>query len=140
MTDTLARYSPFSTLFPTKAFDDFFHNWNQDSFNAGLPYNSYADENGNTILEVAVAGFSKDDISVAIKGNTLEVVVDKKNKIDNSKNSYFHRGIAMRTFMSSWTLSGQINKKNIKSSIKDGILKIVIPPIKDDSCVIDIEG
>jgi len=65
------------------------------------PYNIKKVDKENYQLEMALAGFSKDDIEVEAKENTLSVSAKSSDKDDDS---FVHRGIAQRAFKRQWTL------------------------------------
>ena len=68
------------------------------------PYNVIREDENNYILEMAVAGFSPEDISVSTKNGYLTISA-KKNSITTEKSGkneivreYVHRGLASREF------------------------------------------
>ena len=83
------------------------------------PYNIKKVDKENYQLEMALAGFSKDDIEVEAKENTLSVSAKSSDKDDDS---FVHRGIAQRAFKRQWTLIEHLEVKN--AQFKDGILII----------------
>ena len=83
------------------------------------PYNIRKIDKDKYQLEMALAGFSKDDIEVEVKENTLTVSVKPSNK---KEESFVHRGIAQRAFKRQWTLIEHLEVKN--AQFKDGILII----------------
>lgn len=93
------------------------------------PYNiSVDDEEKPTqyFLEMAVAGFSKDEISVKVKKeNSINYLIIEGNKTDDSlSNSYIVKMIAGRSFKRSFTLSDDAEVSNVKLS--DGILEVTV--------------
>lgn len=82
-----------------------------------------------TVLEFALAGYSVDDLSVTVEGNTLVV---KGERSDGSNKEYFHRGISSRAFMRSFVLAEHATIES--ATYKDGMLtitvKIVLPEEK----------
>ena len=83
------------------------------------PYNIRKIDKDKYQLEMALAGFLKDDIEVEVKENTLTVSVKPSNK---KEESFVHRGIAQRAFKRQWTLIEHLEVKN--AQFKDGILII----------------
>jgi len=83
------------------------------------PYNIRKIDKDKYQLEMALAGFSKDDIEVEVKENTLTVSVKPSNK---KEESFVHRGIAQRAFKRQWTLIEHLEVKD--AQFKDGVLII----------------
>ena len=88
------------------------------------------DEN-RYIVELAVAGFSKDEIEITRQDGSLKIVGTKQQE-DMGQATYLHRGIATRAFTKTITIADTVEVHS--SEIKDGILRIglinVIPEHK----------
>ena len=98
------------------------------------PYNIRKINEAQYVIEIALAGFSKDDIEVEVTEGSLTIrskKLDEKAE-ETSEDSYVHKGIAKRTFLRCWTLSDDIFVKG--ADLKDGMLVInlekVIPEEK----------
>ena len=98
------------------------------------PYNIRKINEAQYVIEIALAGFSKDDIEVEVTEGSLTIrskKLDEKEE-DTSEDSYVHKGIARRSFLRCWTLSDDIFVKG--ADLKDGMLIIdlerVIPEEK----------
>ena len=82
------------------------------------PYNIRKDGETKYFIEMAVAGFSEEDLEVELKEGILSVQSKKgmKTGLDDSldkdgnldTNKYVHRGIAKRSFERSFTLSDDV--------------------------------
>lgn len=72
-------------------------------------------------IEVAVAGFSKDDITVEVNQDQLKIT---GNKSGDDNKEYIHRGLAFRDFSQTYTLAEYMEVKG--AEVKDGMLKITI--------------
>jgi|TARA_R110000744_G_scaffold195022_1_gene313956 molecular chaperone IbpA len=81
------------------------------------PYNIKKIDKENYQLEMALAGFSKNDIDVEVKENTLTISAKSSDKEDES---FVHRGIAQRAFKRQWTLMEHLEVSDAK--FVDGIL------------------
>jgi molecular chaperone IbpA len=108
--------------------DPFFIGW--DSFLReieGLPKNTtnyppydlikFSDE--LFMIELALAGFSKDDIEVLQDGNTLII---KGNIEKDGQETYIHKGIATRSFSRTFSLAEHIEVSHI--TWLNGILSV----------------
>lgn len=85
------------------------------------PYNLVKESDTKFRLELALAGYSKNDIEVTTERNKLQV--DSK-KVDGDDQEYVHRGLAKRAFSRSWTLSDDVIVGDVK--LQDGLLTIVL--------------
>lgn len=85
------------------------------------PYNIIKYDDTHYAIEIAIAGFSKDEISIQIKENQLIVSGNHAN-IDNSEIEYLHRGLAARNFEQVFALTEYLTVD--EASISDGLLKI----------------
>ena len=81
------------------------------------PYNIKKIDKENYQLEMALAGFSKDEIDVEVKENTLTI---SARTSDKEEDSFVHQGIARRAFKRRWTLAEHLEVDEAK--LKDGIL------------------
>lgn len=107
-----------------RIFNDRFFNGNQ---NGNYPPHNIVKYNDNHYgIEIAVAGFSKDDIKVEVDQDQLTVTGTKSIDVEDSK-EYLHRGLAARDFEQTYTLAEYMNV--IGAEVKDGMLKINIERI-----------
>jgi molecular chaperone IbpA len=74
-------------------------------------------------IEIAVAGFSKDEITVEVDQDQLTVKGCKLNQTD-SRFEYLHRGLAARDFEQQFTLAEYMEVH--AAEVKDGMLVIEI--------------
>ena len=77
-------------------------------------------------IEIAVAGFSKDDITVEVDQDQLTVIGTKSIDVNETK-EYLHRGLAARDFTQVYTLAEYMEVKG--AEVNDGMLKIEIERI-----------
>ena len=83
------------------------------------PYNVL--KNGDEhVLELAVAGFSKKDITITVKELTLTV----EGKLSDAETNYVHKGIAGREFSQNFALAEYVVVKG--AELKDGLLRITL--------------
>ena len=93
------------------------------------PYNIRKINEAQYVIEIALAGFSKDDIEVEVTEGTL-TVRSKKEEETNGDDSFVHKGIAKRSFLRSWTLSDDIIVQG--ADLKDGMLIINLEKVIPD--------
>jgi molecular chaperone IbpA len=101
---------------------DFLRNAGKADFSPNYPpFDAYKDGE-NTILEFALAGYSKDNIEIMVENSTLKVSAKREKKTETE--NYTYKGIALRSFEKKFALSEYAVIK--KAEFKDGILRIVI--------------
>jgi|TARA_R110000803_G_scaffold137220_2_gene204224 molecular chaperone IbpA len=132
MTNNLSLFNklrPFSI-----GFDNAFDTWDRfltDDFNlrpamtASYPAYDIIKKNDHQFqIQIALAGFSKEDIEVESKDNELtirSIITDEKDENDDG---VIHRGIAKRQFERTFTLAEDTFIK--EAELKDGLLQIDI--------------
>ena len=95
------------------------------------PYNIRKLSDNDYKIEVALAGYSKDDIELGLKDSTLTVRNKTKEKVINDEsNGVIHKGISTRQFERSFTISEDIKVKN--AELKNGLLNIDLERIIPD--------
>ena len=82
------------------------------------PYNIRKEGEYNYVIEMALAGFSKEDIEVEVADGTLSVRSDKKDDVADN----LYRGISFRKFNRKFTLSDDIVVND--ASLDNGMLTI----------------
>ena len=93
------------------------------------PYNIRKINEAQYVIEIALAGFSKDDIEIELTEGNL-AVRSKKEEETNGDESFVHKGIAKRSFLRSWTLSDDIIVKG--ADLKDGMLIVELERVIPD--------
>jgi molecular chaperone IbpA len=83
------------------------------------PYNLVKESIVDFRLEIALAGYKRKDIEVTTEWNKLFV---QAKKADDSEDQYLHQGLAKRAFTRTWTLSDDVEVKDV--SFEDGLLTI----------------
>lgn len=81
------------------------------------PYNVVRESDVEYRLEVALAGFKKNEVTVYTENNKL--FVEGHKEVDNDK-EYVHRGVATRAFNRYWTISDDVEVNDV--SFEDGML------------------
>jgi len=127
--------SIFSRLKPVSiGFDDIFENFDRlmsESFNRengfnNFPYHDIVKTGDTTYnIEVALAGYSKNEVSVEYSDNLLRITSEKSE--DENKKSTIHKGISKRIFNKVFSLADEIEIKG--AELKDGLLKVSLKRI-----------
>ena len=123
--------SIFNQLRPVSiGFDDVFSHFERmfaDDFyiSAGNPppYNIVKTGSQKYNIEVALAGYGKNDINVDFAEGLLTIKSVKEEKSDE-KNGILHKGIAKRHFSRTFTIADDVEVKD--AELKDGLLKVFL--------------
>jgi molecular chaperone IbpA len=114
------------SLFPRSSFVGFDHLLNELDHVAKHSSDSYPPHNilrtGDTdyIIELAVAGFAKDELNIEVKDRTLTVTGEHVSK----GREYIHRGISTKKFKRTFRLSEHVHVNG--ADFKDGILSVIL--------------
>lgn len=116
----------FDSFLPTtlgfdRVFDILDHVSNQVNSSNGAfpPVNVVKVDDNNYLIEVAIAGYKKDEIEVLVEKNLL--IINGK-KLDKDERQYIVKGIAGRQFQRKFVLSDTIEVG--ASSLSDGVLTV----------------
>ena len=85
------------------------------------PYNVINGDDGKTILEVAVAGFSDEDLEVETERNVLTI---KGKRSDDKEVRYAHKGISNKSFARNWQLADNVEVEDVK--YHNGLLTVTL--------------
>ncbi len=86
------------------------------------PYNLVQVNNVESHLEIALAGFKKEEVNVFTEYGKLFVEGQKEDT--ESEKTFIHKGLASRSFQRAWTLSDDTEVRDV--SFEDGLLRIVL--------------
>ncbi|MFL2893559.1 MAG: Hsp20 family protein [Candidatus Pelagibacter sp.] len=134
--------SIFNSLRPFSiGFDDMFDQFENMLGNGSLamqsnypPYNIRKTGKDKYSIEVALAGFNKNDVEVEFEDNLLTVRTKQINKTeDKTENGeIIHKGISQRQFARSFTIADDVKVGD--AELKDGLLTIacerIVPEYK----------
>lgn len=90
------------------------------------PYNVIKKTDNDYEIEVAVAGFSLDEIDVEVNQNQL-IIKGQRKREDDTEVEYLHKGLAYRDFEKVLTLAEHMQVGD--ASIKDGVLRVEVTRI-----------
>jgi len=109
-----------------RMFDDDFTSITAPSFPY---YNIVKKSKNNYDIEVALAGYSKDDIEVNLEEGVLSIKSKKEDKTEEKSEDgeILHKGIAKRYFSKAFTIADDVEVKG--AELKDGLLKVSLERI-----------
>ena len=85
------------------------------------PYNIIKLDDNSQQLQIALAGFLREDIEVAVEQGVLQVSTKKSYE---TQGEYVHRGIAQRTFARNWQLADNTVVGDV--TYVDGLLRVTL--------------
>jgi len=138
----LTKYRP--TLYPMGAnldrvFDEFFENSFKEIGTNKYPMTDIYSEDGVTHIEVAVTGFSEEDINIHLDNGILYIEGSKESDEEKDERKYHTRNIARRSFKRQFQLAETV--EDIKAKIENGVLHLELIEVQkeDTKKIIKIE-
>ena len=130
MSTALTTYRP--GLLGRSVFDDVFDNFFNDFPNhlrrttQGYPVaDIYQDEDGSTVLEFALAGFSKKDLDIQVKPEKRSITISActDEPVDGTT-----RRIARRSFEKTYVnYDDNLDLSQVHASFENGLLTVMVP-------------
>jgi HSP20 family protein len=127
-------FDGFSNMLEDFFEDDFFGRRSlvNDSFKIDLR------DNGNEyVVEAEVPGVKKEDIDISYDNNSLKISINKEENIDKSEKNYIHRERRLSS-MERRIMLADINDKEIKAKLDNGLLIITLPKKNSDEKALKI--
>ncbi len=137
MTKTLSTFNnPVPNLIGRSVWDDIFNSvFNNPEVlvkrsTEGYPVTDiYRDESGGQIIELALAGFKRGDLSIEVKDGHITVSAQK----DEGDTKVKARRIARRSFQKTFVdHSNRLDLQRADATFEDGLLRITVPPIEEE--------
>ena len=114
------------TLFPRSTFVGFDHLFNElehvarHSNDHYPPHNILKTGDQDYLIELAVAGFSREELSIEVKDRTLTIMGEHESK----GREYIHRGISTKKFKRTFRLSEHVKVNG--ADLVDGVLSVIL--------------
>ena len=109
--------------------DDYLNRfWDDTTTENYPPYNLVQINNVVSRLEIALAGFKKDEVQVYTEFGKLSVEGKKEKSEDDGE--FVYKGLAQRSFTREWTLSDDTEVRSV--SFDDGLLVVELGKIVPD--------
>ena len=91
------------------------------------PFCEFSEDAKNYVFKVDLPGMSRENIKVEVDGNLLTITANRreeKKKENNKKHlSEIYYGSYLRSFM----LPGEVNKKKLYTKFSQGVLTVTVP-------------
>lgn len=97
------------------------------SLNKGFPKGDIFKDGENTIIELALAGYNKDQLSVKIENNSLIVSASKSSE-SSTKNTRSLKRSAFTKVFPNFANEWDLHAADVE--YKDGLLRIIVPPLE----------
>lgn len=99
----------------------------------GFPRGDIFVEDNNLVLELALAGYSKDQLQVQVSKDDHQVIISagKKDK-DDGEESRPGRSLARRSFKKIVEVLPEWDLEKAEVVYKDGLLRVVVPPVDNN--------
>ena len=135
MTTFETIHYPVPAIMGRKVFDQIFDQFVTDpkraikSSTGGYPVTDiYTNDNNDQVIEMALAGFKKSDLTIDIKENTITISSDS----DANTKDNLRRRIAKRSFKKTFVdYHNQLDFVKTEAEFIDGLLSITIPRIEE---------
>ena len=85
------------------------------------PYNLIQVSDTEVVLELALAGFKKEEVNVYTQEGKLYVEGERG---DTEEKTFVHRGVASRSFTRAWTLSDETEVRSVE--FENGLLTVTL--------------
>ena len=109
--------------------DDYLNRfWDLDTSSNYPPYNIVQVNNVESRLEIALAGFKKNEVRVYTEFGKL--YVEGKKEESETVGEFVHKGLAQRSFTRVWTLSDDTEIRDVR--FNDGLLVVELGKIVPD--------
>ena len=82
------------------------------------------------VVKAELPGFSKDDISVELKDNTLMLRGERKREAEMKEGNYHRMERTYGVFQRSFVLPTTVDQQKVKATYKDGVLELSLPKVE----------
>ena len=108
--------------------DDYFDRFMNETTSNYPPYNLIQVNNVESRLEVALAGFTQDELKVFTEFGKL--YVEAKKEDSETVETFVHQGLAKRSFTRVWTITDDTEIRDVQ--FRDGLLVVELGKIVPD--------
>jgi HSP20 family protein len=82
------------------------------------------------VLKAELPGFSKDEINIEMKDNTLVIKGERKREDEVKEGSYHRTERVYGTFQRSFMLPTTVDQEKVRAAYKDGVLELRLPKVQ----------
>jgi HSP20 family protein len=134
----IARWTPYRDLMTVRdemnrVFNDVFGRANTDESawfsGAWSPPVDIYETDDALVLKAELPGFSKDDINIELKDNTLVIKGERKREDEVKEGGYHRTERVYGAFQRSFMLPTTVDQEKVKAAYKDGVLELRLPKV-----------
>ena len=82
------------------------------------------------VMKAELPGFSKDDISIEMKENTLVIKGERKHEDEVKEGNYHRMERSYGAFQRAFMLPMTVDQEKVKAAYKDGVLELRLPKVQ----------
>jgi len=98
------------------------------------------EQDDNIVVKSTISGINPDELEVSLENEVLTIRGSRDNEDHTDSNNYYYQECYWGKFSRSIILPSEVNTKKVQASIKNGVLKIVLPKLKKDNAIkIDVK-
>lgn len=119
-------------------FDDPFFN---DPKHKVIMKTDIKEEKDNYSLEIEMPGIKKENVQIELSKGYITISCENNNEVEETEDNYIRKERHYGSFSRSFYVGDKVNMEDIKASMNDGILNIVIPKethVEDEKKYIEI--
>lgn len=106
--------------------------WLESDFDGQLAIDVYQTPE-NIVIKSAIAGVQPEDIDVTVNNDMVTIRGLRKQDEEINSNDYFFQECYWGGFSRSIVLPIDIDADNVKATIKNGVLTVLLPKVKKDA-------
>ncbi len=94
------------------------------------PFVDVIDKGDKVVVAADVPGVEKEDLSVSISGDRLEISAERKKEAEEKKEGYVRRERTYTSYYRLIPLPGEVDGDKADATFKNGVLEISMPKVK----------
>ncbi|MHB1277599.1 MAG: Hsp20/alpha crystallin family protein [Bacteroidia bacterium] len=107
--------------------DDFVSDSRMATFQNFSPKTDISEDDKGYYLEIALPGMRKEDVTLEIKQDVLNIEGERQFKNEEKGKTYHRIETNYGKFKRSFTLPDPVNREGVDASFEQGVLKIFLP-------------
>ncbi|BDC36561.1 MAG: Hsp20/alpha crystallin family protein [Candidatus Methanoliparum thermophilum] len=94
---------------------------------AAMPLMDVIDAGDKFIIKADIPGVDKEDVSVSLEGDTLEIKAEKKEEKEEDKAGFLRRERVFKSYYRSLILPESVDAEKVNAIFNNGVLNIELP-------------
>lgn len=132
------RYSTpntwFDQLFNNSYLPSYFYEGDSNR-SSGLPATNIEENDKEYFIDVAAPGLNKKDFSITLNDNLLTISTKNDSQSNTESDNYLCQEFNYTSFSRSFSLPENTDSSKIKASLKNGVLRVIIPKSKTKNTI-----